>query len=120
MKTKNNPKRYKHPITSSKPLSIILQLLITFSLLSLILLSFFNIQPYWLRWVFFGTTLSLIIFQCIRLKSPLLLVDRIFAKHPGKQLVLALYIFTISFDFALCLFPGKVFVRLSLISSASR
>lgn len=107
MRTKNNSKQHKHPITSSKPLSIILQLLITFLLLGLILISFYNIQPYWLRWVFFGTALLLITIQGIRLKCPLLFVDRIFAKHPSKQLVLALYIFTICFDFALCLFPGK-------------
>lgn len=107
MKTRNASKRFKHHITASQPLSIILQVLITLILVGLIAYSFHDIKPYWVRWAVFGTAMLLIAVQCIRLKSPLLLVDRIFANHPGKQLVLALFIFTVSFDFALCLFPGK-------------
>ena len=95
----------KHRITSNQSLSIVLQILITLAFIGVISLSFHNIKPHWIRWCVFGTAMLLFVVQCIRLKSPLLLIDRIFANHPGKQVFLTLLIFTICFDFALCLFP---------------
>lgn len=107
MKARLTPKRFKHKITGSQPLSIILQALITLSFIAMIVIALLGIRPDWIRWIIFGAAMSLIVVQCIRLKSPLLLVDRIFANYPGKQMLLALLIFMISFAFALCLFPGK-------------
>ena len=100
-------KRIKHRITANQPLSVVLQILITLAFVGVISVSLHNIRPHWIRWCVFGTAMLLFIVQCIRLKSPLLLVDRIFANHPGKQVFLILLVFMICFDFALCLFPSK-------------
>lgn len=43
--------------------------------------------------------------QLLWLKSPLLIIDRIFANNPKKQIVLALFAFIITLDIGLCLFP---------------
>ena len=102
---KNRP--FKHRITSNKPLSIVLQILITLAFIGVISLSLHHITPHWIKWCVFGTAMLLFTVQCIRLKSPLLLIDRIFANFPGKQVFLTLLIFMICFDFALCLFPSK-------------
>jgi hypothetical protein len=59
------------------------------------------------RWVMFGIATILTIVQCIRLKHPLLLIDRIFANHAGKQLVLAFFAFIFTIDLALCIFPNE-------------
>lgn len=98
---------FKHRITGSRTLSVVLQLLITLAFIGVISLSLHGIKPHWIKWIVFGSAILLMVLQCIRLKSPLLLVDRIFANHPGKQVLLTLLIFTISFDLALCLFPNK-------------
>lgn len=45
------------------------------------------------------------VIQLLRLKSPLLIIDRIFANNPKKQIVLALFTFIITLDIGLCLFP---------------
>lgn len=97
----------KHRITSNQPLSIVIQILITLAFIGVISLSLHNVKPHWIKWCVFGTAMLLFAIQCIRLKSPLLLIDRIFANHPGKQVFLTLLIFMICFDFALCLFPSK-------------
>ena len=55
----------------------------------------------------FGIATILTIVQCIRLKHPLLLIDRIFANHAGKQLVLAFFAFIFTIDLALCIFPNE-------------
>ena len=70
------------------------------------------------RWILFGSAVILTTIQCFRLKHPLLLVDRIFANHAGKQLLLALFVFIFTIDFALCLFP-KDGVRSSFASIIS-
>lgn len=69
---------------------------------------FFNRQAthHW-RWILFSLAVILTIIQCIRLKHPLLLIDRIFANHAGKQLVLAFFVFVFTIDFALCIFPQE-------------
>ena len=102
---KNSP--IKHRITANQTLSVVLQILITLAFIGVISLSMHSIKPHWIKWCVFGAAILLLIIQCIRLKSPLLLIDRIFANHPGKQVFLTLLIFTVCFDFALCLFPSK-------------
>ena len=92
-------KRIKEHKTSS-----IIQILIVLLLLAVIVAAVFRV-PQYLKWILFGTAIALIILQCLRLKYPMLFIDRIFANYSGKQLVLALFVFIISFDFALCLFP---------------
>lgn len=102
--------RTQHPkrrTTASRTLSVVLQLLTILSFVTVIVLAFYGIKPHWLKWGFFGTAMLLIVIQGIRLKTPLLLVDRVFANFPGKQVLLTLLIFTVSFDFALCLFPDQ-------------
>ena len=70
------------------------------------------------RWIIFGIAVILTIIQCIRLKHPMLLIDRIFANHAGKQLILAFFIFVFTIDFALCIFP-KEGIRSSFASIIS-
>ena len=57
------------------------------------------------RWGLFAAALLLILLQCIRIKHPMLHIDRIFANHPVKQIAMAFLFFVITFDLALCLFP---------------
>ena len=66
----------------------------------------------------FGIAVLLTVIQCIRLKHPLLLFDRIFANYAGKQLVLALFVFIFTIDFAMCIFP-KEGIRSSFASIIS-
>lgn len=85
--------------------SAIIQLLIVLLFVAVMVATFFRV-PHYLKWVLFGAAILLTCLQSLRLKYPLLYIDRIFANYPGKHIVLALFIFLISFDFALCLFPG--------------
>lgn len=87
-------------------LSAFIQTMVVLSLLAVIIASFFKIPHYW-KWVLFGTGILIATMQFLRMKHPLLSIDRVFANYPGKQIVLALIVFIICFDFALCLFPGK-------------
>ncbi|MBR4390803.1 MAG: hypothetical protein IKT08_01700 [Bacteroidales bacterium] len=87
--------------------STILQTLVVLLLLAVIIITLVRVPQHYLMWTIFGTAILLIVLQFIRLKFPLLFIDRIFAYHSGKQVVLALFVFVICFDFALCLFPGK-------------
>jgi hypothetical protein len=61
----------------------------------------------WSRWGLFGFATILIIVQCWRIKCPMLLIDRIFANHPGKQIVLAFFVFIFTLDLAMCMFPQE-------------
>ena len=87
-------------------LSAFIQTMVVLSLLAVIIASFFRIPHYW-KWILFGAGILIATMQFLRMKHPLLSIDRVFANYPGKQIVLALIVFIICFDFALCLFPGK-------------
>lgn len=102
MRKTNFPNKIK-----AHPLSATLQIVICLLYLSVIAVALLGsaIPGYW-RWILFGLAIALTIVQCYRLKCPLLLIDRIFAFKPGKQLILAIFAFFISMDFGLCLFPS--------------
>lgn len=87
-------------------LSAFIQTLVVLLLLAVIALAFFRVPQHYWKWVAFGTALLLIFLQCIRLKYPLLIIDRIFANYAGKQIALAMLFFIVTMDFALCLFPN--------------
>lgn len=87
-------------------LSSFFQTMVVLSLLAVIIASFYRIPHYW-KWILFGAGILIATIQFLRMKHPLLSIDRVFANYPGKQIVLALIVFIICFDFALCLFPGK-------------
>ena len=88
--------------------SAIIQVILLLLYIAIPFVAFFNKQsPHWWRWIIFGTAAILTIVQCIRLKHPLLLIDRIFAYHAGKQLVLAFFAFIFTIDLALCMFPRE-------------
>ena len=84
--------------------SAIIQTLVILLLIAVIVATVFRV-PFYLKLTLFGLSILLILVQCLRLKYPLLLIDRIFANYPGKQIALTLVIFIICFDFALCIFP---------------
>lgn len=87
--------------------SALIQTLIVLLLLAIIAIAFFRVPiPHFWRWIVFGVAMLLILWQCHRLKYPLLLLDRIFANYAGKQIAMALLIFIVTMDFALCLFPN--------------
>lgn len=93
--------------TKSHPLSVVLQILICLLFLSVLAVSFFrNACPYYWRWILFGAAIVVTVIQLIRLKCPLLLIDRIFANYPSKQLILALFTFCMVLGLGLCLFPS--------------
>ena len=85
-------------------MSAIIQTLVILLLIAVIVATVFRV-PFYLKLTLFGLSILLILVQCLRLKYPLLLIDRIFANYPGKQIALTLVIFIICFDFALCIFP---------------
>ena len=87
-------------------LSAFIQTMVVLSLLAVIIASFYRVPHYW-KWILFGAGILIATMQFLRMKHPLLSIDRVFANYPGKQIVLALIVFIICFDFALCLFPGK-------------
>ncbi|MBP5572578.1 MAG: hypothetical protein J6X40_00230 [Bacteroidales bacterium] len=87
-------------------LSAFIQTLTVLLLLAVIVLAFLRVQQHFWKWIAFGTALLLILLQCIRLKYPLLLIDRIFANYAWKQIALALLFFILTMDFALCIFPN--------------
>ena len=86
-------------------LSVIIQVLVVAFFVTVLVFSFFKL-PCWYRWCAFGIGLILLVWQLIRLKCPLLIIDRIFAYKPRKQIVLALFAFVITLDIALVLFPN--------------
>lgn len=90
------------------PLSAVLQTLICLLYLSVVVVSIWNNAfPFYLRWILFALATLLLAVQLLRLRSPLLLIDRIFAFKSGKQIVMAVFVFFISIDIGLCLFPTK-------------
>ena len=100
-------------------ISAIIQSILLLLYVAIPFVSLLNWQtPCLWRWIFFGIAIILTTIQCIRLKHPLLLVDRIFANYAGKQLVLALFVFIFTIDFALCIFP-KEGIRSSFASIIS-
>ena len=100
-----NKKRFNNN-AKSHPLSVVLQTLICLLFLSVLVVSFFrDVCPYYWRWILFGAAIVVTIVQLIRLKCPLLLIDRIFANRPSKQLILAIFTFCMVLDLGLCLFP---------------
>lgn len=100
-------KSFFHKAKESKA-SAIIQAIILLLFFAIPFVSFFTKQsPHWWRWIIFGTAAILTIVQCIRLKHPLLLIDRIFAYQAGKQLVLASFAFIFTIDLALCMFPRE-------------
>ena len=88
-------------------ISALIQFLVILLLLAIIAIAYFRVplSNTW-RWCIFIFSMVLIGFQCIRLKYPLLIIDRIFAQYAGKQIAMAFLIFIITLDFALCLFPN--------------
>lgn len=91
--------------TKANPLSAVFQCLITLSFITVLIISFIKGLSPWLRWGIFAFGCVLTVIQLLRLKSPLLIIDRIFANSPKKQIVLALFAFIITLDIGLCLFP---------------
>ena len=91
--------------TKAKPLSAAIQCLVTLSFITVLLISFVKGLSPWLRWGIFAFGCVLTVIQLLRLKSPLLIIDRIFANNPKKQIILALFAFIITLDIGLCLFP---------------
>ncbi|MBQ5957990.1 MAG: hypothetical protein IJL44_02240 [Bacteroidales bacterium] len=88
------------------PLSAVLQLLIILLLLTVIAISFNeDTLPYYFRWIFAGLAVLLGIIQFLRIRCPMLLIDRIFANSPGKQLTAAIFVFILTLNIALCIFP---------------
>ena len=99
--------------------SAILQVTLLMLYIAMPFISLLNWQtPHPWRWIVFGIAVLLTVIQCIRLKHPLLLFDRIFANYAGKQLVLALFVFIFTIDFAMCIFP-KEGIRSSFASIIS-
>ena len=89
------------------PWSVVFQILICLLFLSVLAVSFYkSFVPYYWRWILFGAAVVMTIIQFIRLKCPMLLIDRIFANHPSKQLILALFTFCMVLGLGLCLFPS--------------
>lgn len=92
--------------SNKNKLSVFIQTCIVLLFLAIIVISFIDplLPSYW-RWGLFALGVLMCLLQFRRLKCPLLLIDRIFAYHPGKQIMLSLFVFFVTFDFALCLFP---------------
>ena len=89
------------------PWSVVFQILICLLFLSVLAVSFYKRSiPYYWRWILFGAAVVMTIIQFIRLKCPMLLIDRIFANQPSKQLILALFTFCMVLGLGLCLFPS--------------
>ena len=105
--------------TKENKLSALIQVAIFLLYLAILVLALSHWEfPKTWRWILFGMATALVVVQCCRLKYPSLLLDRIFSDYSIKQLVMVFFIFLISLDFALCLFP-KVSVRLTFIDFIS-
>ena len=85
-------------------LSAFIQVFVLVFFVAVLAVSYDNILPPWYRWIAFAIGLVLLVVQLCRLKCPLLVVDRIFASRPRKQLILALFAFVVTLDIALVLF----------------
>lgn len=89
----------------TNPLSAVFQFLIISSFIAILIIAFNNKLSPWYRCGVMAVGLTLTIIQLLRLRCPLLIIDRVFASKPKKQLALALFAFIITLDVALCLFP---------------
>lgn len=90
--------------------STLFQTAIALLFLSLLIMPIFSWQlPILERRLLLLLAITLTVVQCLRLKTFILLVDRIFATKPGKQIMLALFVFIIAFDVAFCMFPKADF-----------
>ena len=101
------------------PLSAVNQILILVFFVAVLAVSYDNILSPWYRWIAFAIGLVLMVVQLCRLKCPLMVVDRIFASRPRKQLILALFAFVVTLDIALVLFydSGIRFAVADIVSS---
>ena len=91
--------------TKANPLSALFQILVTASFISILFMASDKTLNPWYRWGTFAFGFALTIIQLLRLKSPMLIFDRIFANKPSQQIVLAIFAFIITIDIGLCLFP---------------
>lgn len=91
----------------TNPLSTVFQFFIILSFIAILIIAFDNKLSSWYRWSVLAVGFVLTVVQFCRLRCPLLIIDRIFASKPKKQLALALFAFIITLDIALCLFPSK-------------
>jgi len=89
------------------PLSAVIQVLVLVFFVAVLAASYDNILSPWYRWVAFAIGLVLLVVQLCRLKCPLLVIDRIFASRPRKQLILASFAFLVTLDIALVLFSDS-------------
>lgn len=89
------------------PLSAIIQGFAIVSFLAVLVVAYNNNLPSWYRWGAFVIGAVLTSIQFYRLKCPMLIIDRIFANRPGKQIILALFASVIVLDIALILFPDS-------------
>jgi hypothetical protein len=123
MQHKERLKQFKNKVCAN-PLSTIIQLVIIILLVAVLCTTFKNDAPDkektfdWSRIVMFGAAVALILVQCIRAKCPMLIIDRIFANSPGKQVVLAFFTFVFTVDLAMCMFP-KEGIRSSFVNIIS-
>ena len=114
MKRESSLKQFKNKVVAN-PLSTIIQVAIVILLMAVLCTTFLynseeteKAKTYgWIRIVMFGLAFVLIIVQCIRTKCPMLIIDRIFANSPGKQVVLAFLTFVFTVDLAMCMFPTE-------------
>jgi len=124
MQHKGFLKQFKNKI-SANPLSAFIQVTIIVLLIGVLCTTFLkNDAPGkdnafgWGRIVMFSVAIILLLVQGIRTKCPMLIVDRIFANSPGKQVILAFFIFVFTVDLGMCMFP-KEGIRSSFVSIIS-
>lgn len=91
------------------PVSAVVQLIVVicFVAVPVLVIAYENNLSPWYRWIFFSIGVVFAVVQIIRLKCPLLMIDRIFASRPRKQIILALFAFIVTLDIALVLFPDS-------------
>ena len=91
------------------PVSAVVQLIVVicFVAVPVLVIAYENNLSPWYRWIVFSIGVVFAVVQLIRLKCPLLMIDRIFASRPRKQIILALFAFIVTLDIALVLFPDS-------------
>ena len=101
------------------PWSAVIQTFAVVAFVVVLAVSYDNKLSPWYRWIAFSIGLVLLVVQLFRLKCPLLIIDRIFASRPRKQLILALFAFLVTLDVALVLFydSGIRFAVADIVSS---
>ena len=86
------------------PVAAVIQVLVILSFVAVLAVSYNNKLSPWYRVGAFALGCILTVVQLYKLKCPLLIIDRIFASRPRKQIVLALFAFVVTLDIALILF----------------